>query len=74
MKRPSPDTIKVLAALSRQYPALLEWLDSWYRHELENLPNLGSENVARSQGRCQVLKEVYDLIEKSPEYAAQSTP
>lgn len=74
MKRPEPDTIKVLAAATRQHPGILSWLDSWYQHELEQLPNVGSENVARSQGRCQVLREVKDLFEKSPEYAAQSSP
>ena len=74
MKRPDNDTIKVLAAATRQHPAILSWFDSWYQHELEQLPNIGRENVTRSQGRCQVLKEVRDLLEKSTEYAAQSSP
>ena len=74
MKRPDNQTIKVLAAASRQHPEMLTWFDSWYQHELEQLPQVGGENVARSQGRGQVLKEVRDLIRKSPEYAAQSSP
>jgi hypothetical protein len=44
----------------------------WYRQELEQLPSVG-QNVALAQGRCQVLKELHDLMKKSPEIAAEST-
>lgn len=71
MKRPSPDVVRALAVSVRQYPELRAWVTEWYRHELEQLPSVG-QNVALAQGRCQVLKQLHDLIEKSPDYAAQS--
>ncbi len=35
------------------------------------LPHV-TTNVALAQGRCQVLKELYEFAEKSPEHAAES--
>ena len=71
MKRPDPDVVKAMAVTRRQYPELFDWLDGWYRAELEQLPSVG-QNVTLAQGRCQVLKELRDLLEKSPEFAAKS--
>jgi hypothetical protein len=72
MKRPDPRVVKALALTTRQFPELFEWVRDWYRQELEQLPSVG-QNVALAQGRCQVLKELHDLMKKSPEIAAEST-
>ena len=72
MKRPDPRVVKALALTTRQFPELFEWVQGWYRQELEQLPSVG-QNVALAQGRCQVLKELHDLMKKSPEIAAEST-
>jgi len=71
MKRPDPDVVKAMALTRRQFPELFEWLREWYREELERLPSVG-QNVTLAQGRCQVLKELHDHMEKSPDWAAQS--
>lgn len=71
MKRPDPDVVKALALTVRQFPDVQRWIEDWYRHELEQLPSVG-QNVALAQGRCQVLKELHDLMKKSPDMAAQS--
>jgi len=69
MKRPDPKVVKAIALATRQFPELLQWVEGWYRQELEQLPSVG-QNVALAQGRCQVLKELHDLMMKSPDYAA----
>lgn len=70
MKRPDPRVVKALALTVRQFPEVHQWIASWYRQELEQLPSVG-QNVALAQGRCQVLKELHDLMEKSPDFAAE---
>ena len=69
MKRPDPKVVKAIALATRQFPELLQWVEGWYRQELEQLPSVG-QNVALAQGRCQVLRELHDLMMKSPDYAA----
>jgi hypothetical protein len=71
MKRPEPDVVKALAMAGHQFPELSRWIEGWFRQELEQLPSVG-QNVALAQGRCQVLKELHDLMKKSPDMAAQS--
>jgi len=71
MKRPDPNVVKAMALSMRQFPELREWFEGWYRQELEQLPSVG-QSVALAQGRCQVLKELHDLIQKSPDMAAES--
>ena len=69
MIRPDQKTVKAMAVTTHQFPELLMWVEGWYRHELEQLPSVG-QNVALAQGRCQVLKELYELMKKSPDMAA----
>jgi hypothetical protein len=69
MIRPSPEVVKALAVTVRQYPAVLEFLRDWRMHELEQLPQ-ALANSALSQGRCQVLGELYKLVNESPDMAA----
>jgi len=70
MKRPDPDVVKALALTKRQFPEVFQWIEGWYRHELEQLPSVG-QNVTLAQGRCQVLKELHDLMKKSPDLATE---
>lgn len=69
MKRPDPVTVAQLANIQRQYRDVLTYLEDWYKDELTKLP-YASMNTAVSQGRCQVLKELTELISKAPELAA----
>jgi len=71
MIRPTPEVTKALAASVRQYPVIVEWLQEWRMHELEQLPNV-AQNTALAQGRCQILSELAKYIEQSPEIAAKS--
>lgn len=72
MIKPDSETMKAMAQSTRQFPAVLDYLENWMQYEVHQLPNVKDESVARAQGRCQVLKEVVDLLQKSPDYAAQS--
>ena len=73
MIRPTPEVMKSLAVMSRQYPEILTWLTEWQTHELEKLPSV-LQNTALAQGRCQVLSELVKLITESPEIlTAKST-
>ncbi len=72
MKQATPEVIHALANSVRQHPVIAEWLGEWRMSELERLPSVGSQSVALAQGRCQVLGELYKLINESPDLAAQS--
>ena len=69
MKRPDPLVVKGLAMVTHQHPEVCKWISDWYHQELEQLPSVG-QNVVLAQGRCQVLKELHELITKSPNMAA----
>lgn len=69
MIRPDQKVIKALAITVRQYPEVLEFLRDWRQHELENLP-FAVSNSTVSQGRCQVLSEIYKLAQEAPDLAA----
>lgn len=66
MRRPEPEVVKALANINRHNPDVYSWLHDWYRQELEQLPSVG-QNVMLAQGRCQVLKEIYELIRDAPD-------
>ena len=70
MIRPEPKVIKAVATAVRQFPEILEYLEQWRMHELENLP-VTVNNPAVSQGRCQVLGELYKFAKDAPEMAAK---
>lgn len=70
MIKPDSQTTKVFATIVRQYPEVLEWLEDWYRRELETLPNAVNQ-PAVFQGRCQVLGELYKFAKESPALAAK---
>jgi hypothetical protein len=70
MIRPSPNVVKALATVSRQYPELKEWLGEWRTLEVDRLPSV-TQNVALAQGRCQVLVELTKLLNEAPDLAAE---
>lgn len=70
MIKPSPQVIKAIALVSRQHPEILEWLEEWQMRELKRLPN-AVDNVAVFQGRCQVLGDITQFVQQSPEIAAK---
>lgn len=70
MIKPDPQITKVFATIVRQYPEILEWLEDWYRRELETLPSVINQ-PAVFQGRCQVLGELYKFAKESPALAAK---
>ena len=67
---PDAKTLHSLAAVSKQFPEVLEFIDAWRLHELETLPSV-MNNVALQQGRCQVLGEISKLITEAPSTAAK---
>lgn len=69
MKRPPDD---VLAALARLNHTVLPWLQEWRQREMDGLPFASPANVAVAQGRCQVLTELYKLVQDSPNLSTQS--
>ena len=70
MIRPDEKTVKSMGLAIRQYPEILSFLNAWRIHELENLPS-ATNNAAVSQGRCQVLGELYKFAREAPELAAK---
>jgi hypothetical protein len=72
MKRPSPEVVKEIAQIVKQYPEFAKWIQEWGSDELSRLPNVAAENVTLAQGRCQVLLELVKLVIESPELAAKS--
>lgn len=72
MIRPDPEVVEKLARIAAAYPDIVEWLNEWRMHELEQLPSVASTIVATAQGRCQVLTELCKLVNNSRELSAQS--
>jgi len=71
MIKPDPHIIQAMATVVRQHPELLEWIRAWRLHELEQLPHVAN-NPALSQGRCQVLGELYKFANDAPAIMAKS--
>lgn len=67
MRYPEPKVIKALALATRQYPEILEWIGDWRAQELDALP-YSTNTPALSQGRCQVLSELYKFAKEAPEH------
>lgn len=72
MKQATPELIHALANSVRQYPVILEWMGEWRMSELERLPSVGPQSVTLAQGRCQILSELFKLMNESPDLAAKS--
>mgnify|MGYP000856137843 CR=1 FL=1 len=70
MKRPDMEVVKDLAIISRQFPRVAEWLAEWAGDELSSLP-MAKKDLKVAQGRCQVLKEFSELLDKAPNTVAK---
>ena len=71
MKHPDPLVVRQAADVSRQYQDLMAWLADWRMAELERLPR-AVEHTGVYQGRCQVLSELVEFLQKAPNLAAKS--
>jgi hypothetical protein len=70
--RPTPELLQQWASISRSHPAILEWITEWRQRELDQLPYVGADASHLAQGRCQVLTEIYKLVQNAPDMAAES--
>ena len=70
MIKPDEDIIKAFAHVSQNVPRVAAHLAECYRTELERLPSVASEKQAVASGRCQVLKEIVDLLSNAPKHEA----
>lgn len=70
MIKPTPQVIKVLAIAVRQHPEILEWLKEVYARETKRLP-YAVDNPAVFQGRCQMVGELIEFAEQTPNIAAK---
>jgi hypothetical protein len=68
MTRPPPEVVMALARASNM---ILPWLTEWRQRELEQLPFVAPASVAVAQGRCQMLTELYRLVQDAPDVAAK---
>jgi hypothetical protein len=71
MLKPEHRVWQQLAHLSTTQTDLKDYLESWYMHELHQLPRALTA-TALSQGRCQVLAELCRLFEEAPDVIRQS--
>jgi hypothetical protein len=72
MIRPDPDIVARFAHIATHNREVVQWLNDWRQHELEQLPNIAPNVVAVAQGRCQVLTELCKLVNNSRDFVAQS--
>ncbi len=70
MIKPNPHIIKAVAMAVRQYPEILEWLNGVSAAELQRLP-WAVANPAIFQGRCQMIHELVEFAEQTPDLAAK---
>jgi len=71
MIRPDEQVVRAFAHIKQNVPAAAGWIIEQYRTELERLPH-AAQNISIAQGRCQVLKEISELLTNSPELAAEA--
>lgn len=70
MKRPEYEQLDAILKVAEHNPRFVEWIEAWYRSELEALP-LSVANPALYQGRCQVLQELVNQFKNAPKFAAK---
>lgn len=71
MIQANAEVIRAFAHIAKNIPAAAEWITAQYEAELKRLPKT-TTNLAVAQGRCQVLEELAELLEKAPSMAAKS--
>lgn len=68
----APNALKNhLASIAVHHSDVIEWINELYQEELAALP-YQTENLARSQGRCQVFKEFLLTFESAKAAMAKS--
>ena len=70
MIKPDTDVIKAFAHVSTNVPRVAKFFEEQYRTELERLPITASKSQPVASGRCQVLKEIVDLLSNAPKHEA----
>lgn len=68
--RPTPEELESIAKVAKAHVRFVEFVQRWADTELQRLPT-AMTNVERMQGRCQVLRELNDLLQ--PGAASQPT-
>ena len=71
MIRPDERTMKALTNVVQHYPEVVDWISAWRMHELHRLP-YAINNPTLSQGRCQVLDELFAVVKQAPVSAAKA--
>jgi hypothetical protein len=59
--RPTPDELESISKVAKAHVRFVEFVQRWTDAELQRLPS-AMTNVERMQGRCQVLRELNDLL------------
>jgi len=71
MKRPERDQYEDIARVAKANPRFVEWLQHWCDDEMALLPYVvDKDELARAQGRCQVLRSIVKVLHEAPEKAA----
>lgn len=60
------ETRRQFADVGKARRAIVDYIEDWYRRELERLPSLNINDVAKAQGRVQVLGELRKLFDVTP--------
>jgi len=71
MIQPNTQQIRAFAHVAQNVPLIGEYLRTQRDTELNRLPITAPDSTAVSKGRCQVLMEIVDLLDKAPEIAAK---
>ena len=62
MKRLDDRDRQAVTQIARHNPAFVEFIKSWLDQEMAALPYAVGPTASVSQGRCQVLTELYKLV------------
>lgn len=68
MKKLTTEEIRAFQRLIKNNQDIVKLFEQWYISELEALPKASQENFGRSQGRCQVLQEIRDVLQNALEW------
>jgi hypothetical protein len=71
--RPTPDEAMMLQVVAKANPRLVEFVQKWVRAELDILPSQ-QQDVAKKQGYCLALQELYKLLVPPAPAARQGPP
>jgi hypothetical protein len=68
MIKPDADTMKAFAHVAQNVPRVGAFLTQWRTTEVDRLPDTASTSQALASGRCQVLKEICNLLSEAPSH------